>query len=70
MLGPCGATSDDCAGMRVRTRAKATLGRYVAALRRSDLTLSPAGLNTECYRWLEAASQGTQRNTPTLAIAT
>ena len=56
--------------MRVRTRAKATLGRYVAALRRSDLTLSPAGLNTECYRWLEAASQGTQRNTPTLAIAT
>lgn len=36
----------------------ATLGRYVDTLRRSDLTLSPAGVNSECYRWLEAASQG------------
>ena len=47
-------------------RLQATLGRYVDTLRRSDLTLSPAGVNTECYRWLEAASQGTGPRHPGL----
>ena len=31
---------------------------YVDALLRSDLTLSPAGLNAECYRLYEAAALG------------
>eukprot|EP00041_Stephanoeca_diplocostata_P039327 m.1613911 g.1613911 ORF g.1613911 m.1613911 type:complete len:201 (+) comp25369_c0_seq2:1457-2059(+) len=35
-----------------------TLQAYVDALASSTFTLSPAGLNTECYRWYEAAALG------------
>ncbi|EDQ90626.1 uncharacterized protein MONBRDRAFT_16245 [Monosiga brevicollis MX1] len=32
--------------------------QYTQALLTSDYTLAPAGLNTECYRWYEAAAAG------------
>lgn len=35
-----------------------TRTQYISALQTSTFTLSPAGLNTECYRWLEAAAFG------------
>lgn len=35
-----------------------SLNKYIDALRNSDLTLSPAGMNTECYRIYEAMSLG------------
>lgn len=38
--------------------SKETLSAYVSSLRSSLFTLAPAGQNSECYRWWEAASQG------------
>lgn len=35
-----------------------TLAAYEDALASSQYTLAPAGLNTECYRWYEAAALG------------
>ena len=35
-----------------------TLAAYQDALANSQYTLSPAGMNTECYRWYEAAALG------------
>ena len=35
-----------------------SLGLYRHALQQSDLTLSPVGINTECYRIYEAAAYG------------
>ncbi|XP_046407109.1 ribitol-5-phosphate xylosyltransferase 1-like [Ischnura elegans] len=35
-----------------------TLQRYISALHKSDLTLSPVGENTECYRIYESLSLG------------
>jgi len=45
----------------VPKESRTTRQDYLFALKQSLYTLSPAGLNTECYRWLEAASYG---NTP------
>ncbi|CAB3983742.1 Hypothetical predicted protein [Paramuricea clavata] len=40
------------------TESKETANEYYHALLHSDLTLSPVGVNTECYRLYEACSYG------------
>ncbi|KAG8227850.1 hypothetical protein J437_LFUL010705 [Ladona fulva] len=37
---------------------KLTLGRYISSIHKSDLTLNPVGMNTECYRIYESLSLG------------